>query len=284
MELIFRKPTLIIREVESKWLDLLFEESKMQFEKVNIQSHDHLHALRTWNIAKEIFSELEKKGLKVTKNDLEKAIVAIFFHDMGFVRTVSEKHGMSGREICGSFFKNRKLMIDGFDEVLDMIQKHEDKNLSYAKEISPSDVASILRVSDDLDAFGALGVFRYLDAYIKRGINVNELSAKVIENLNFRFSNFQILFKNFTEFSNKQEKRYRFTRIYFEDLGKEIEEKGYSKNTSTGAIGVFNFFLNSIEDDKPISKLSDEILGKSNDVYVTNFFMRFKNELKSKVK
>jgi HD superfamily phosphodiesterase len=274
----------VTEEVESKWLDLLFEESKMQFEKVSIQSHDQLHALRTWNIAKEIFSELEKKELKVTKNDLEKAIVAIFFHDMGFVRTISEKHGASSREMCKSFFENRKLVIDGFDEVLDAIQKHEDKNMLHAKEILPSDVASILRVSDDLDAFGALGVFRYLDAYIKRGINVNELPMRVIENLKFRFGNFQILFKNFSEFSNKQESRYKLTKRYFEDLDNEIKERGYSKNISSGAIGVFNLLLESIEGDKPISKLSDEILGKSTDAYINNFFIKFKNELKSEAK
>lgn len=69
-------------------------------------SHDHLHHLRAWFRAKELSEALNKTGTKTTDQDLENAIIAIFFHDIGMTVSIEESHGRESRKICESFFND----------------------------------------------------------------------------------------------------------------------------------------------------------------------------------
>ena len=274
----------LIKDIEDKWLDTLFNYCRKQFGKAKLASHDHLHHLRTWLIAKELFLELEESDIKITKNDLEKVIIAIFFHDIGMIKTIEKAHGTIGKEMCKDFFNtNNSKKIDGFKEVLEAIQKHDDKEYKFImcqKGISQKSVLSVLCVSDDLEAFGAIGVFRYAEIYLLRNILIRELPRKVLENLDSRYKNFYSLYSNLDAFVKKQKERYRFTRNFYQDLEKELNDTKYSKTILFGAMGVLNILIADIIEGKTsILDISDKIFKKSADYYVIRFFERFKREV-----
>ncbi len=320
---------LLIKDIEKEWLDALFNHCRKQFGKAKLASHDHLHHLRTWLIAKELFLELEKNNVKITKNDLERVIIAIFFHDIGMVKTIEKVHGTIGKKMCKDFFnKNNLKKVDGFEEVLEAIQRHDDKEykllraksrsiplapleISFLtgqaekfvsrshppdvtsgsipaqnkfvmcqKAISQKSVLSVLCVSDDLEAFGAIGVFRYAEIYLLRNISIKELARKVLENLESRYKNFHSLYSNLEAFVKKQKERYNFTRGFYRDLEKELNNAKYSKTILFGAMGVLNILVADIIEGKTsISDISEKALKKSDGCYIIRFFKQFKKEV-----
>lgn len=276
---------ILIKNVEELWLSKLYDNCQMQFKKVKIPSHDSLHHLRVWLIAKELFQELEKNDIEISRNDLEKAIIGIFFHDIGMVQTTDKQHGIISKEMCESFFKVNKLeRIEGFDEILGSIEKHDDKeykSMVYHGKLQKS-VLSIVCVSDDLDAFGAIGVFRYLEIYLLRNVPIIELAGKILENLKNRYENFHNLYSQLDRFTEKQKERFEFISGFYQDLSREINEGGYSKGIDIGAIGVVNLLIKNIVVGKDsITTISEKILKSSKDEYVLEFFKLFQKEIEN---
>ncbi len=276
----------LFKDVEDKWMDILFNYCKEQFKKVGLQSHNHLHSLRVWLNAKELFKELQKYKIDITLNDLEKTIHSIFFHDIGMVKTIEAEHGVISKQMYELFFHNNKpKKIEGFDEVSDAIQKHDEKEYKswvYHKNTPQKDVLSVLCVSDDLDAFGAIGVFRYAEIYLLRGTSIKDLPQEVIRNLDSRYQNFCNLYSHLDSFTKKQKTRYGLTREFYKDLEKELKEKQYSKKTELGPVGVMNIMMREfIEGNTSIFEISDKVIRSSNDEYVIKFFKQFKKEVES---
>lgn len=276
---------LSIKRVEDKWLEILFNYCKEKFSKKRLISHDYLHHLRTWFIAKELFQELWKNNVKITENDLEKTIIAIFSHDIGMTKTIGNNHGKVSREMCESFFRENKLeIIKGFGEVLEAIKKHsqeEYENAKGAEEKPRKDVFSVLKASDDLDALGAIGVFRYAEIYFLRKIPIKELPSKVLENLQERYNNLQNIYGDLREFSERQKERCDFIRNFYQDFKKEVDEKKYSERIFFDAIGVFNLLIKYItKGNVPMIRISEKILKNSSDRYVIEFFEQFNKEVR----
>ncbi len=272
---------ILITSVEDKWLDILYQFSKSKFKNIKLPSHDHLHHLRVWSNAKALFYELEKHDIKITKNDLEKTIIAVFFHDMGMVESIEKNHGIFSRQMCEAFFKENNFKIDGFDEVLNAIEKHDDKEYTEAVYHSKlqKNVLSILCVSDDLDAFGAIGVFRYFEIYLMRGMDVKEMPKEILKNVLNRYDNFHNLYSGLDQFTKKEKTRFEIITQFYKNLDSEI--KNYSRNDYSGASGVINLFLEHIlEGSTSLIKLHGLILKQTDDKYILKFFKQFDKELK----
>lgn len=298
MKFFMNEIELLLKRVENKWLKILFDRCKEKFSKKRLISHDHFHHLRTWFWAKELFRALEKNNINIKETDLEKAIIAIFFHDVGMIKTIDKEHGRISREMCELFFKENKLeIIKGFREVLEAIERHSEENYETEKKTGKrlrKDVFSILRASDDLDALGAIGVFRYAEIYFLRKIPIKELPNKVLKNLQERYNNFQNIYGELRQFSGKQKKRFDFIRNFYQDFKKEVEEKRYSERTFSGAIGVFNLLIKYITKaaqlrwaslaskrwgDVSMIGINEKILKNSSDRYVLEFFRQFDKEI-----
>jgi HD superfamily phosphodiesterase len=275
---------VLITRVENKWLDMLYNESMRQFSSVKIHSHDHLHHLRVWEFSKELLREIHAYGIGITKSDIEKLIVAAFFHDMGLVKTTDVKHGLESKKICESFFRQRRISMPDFAEVLFAIEHHDDKEYKsriYKRgERRLDDTLSMLCVSDDLDAFGAIGVFRYAEIYILREVKIGQLPTDVLTNLDARFKNLKLLYNNFSAFINRHKKRYEFTGRYYKKLFSEFNKVSYSSLTDVGAIGVLNIIIREImEKNKTILQLDGKFINNKTDKYIAGFFKQFKSEV-----
>jgi len=209
--------------IEEKRFEKLYLACKELFTKTNIPSHDHEHHKRVWNICKEIIVELNKTK-EIDPSLLETCIIASFFHDTGLTKTLSENHGRESRLLCVKYFNENHIeKPENYDLILDAIEKHDDKEYK-SKHSDPYSLLSILCSADDLDAFGRIGVVRYTEIYLLRGIELNKLPQAVIDNLDKRFANFKKHYGFIPILYKKYEIQYLITRDFFEEMDKEFKK------------------------------------------------------------
>jgi hypothetical protein len=144
------------------------------------------------------------------------------FHDTGLTQNLNEFHGKESRKICSEYFDNVQIeKPENFETILHAIEMHDDKDYKL-NSTSPRTLLSVLCNADDMDAFGRIGVIRYTEIYLLRGISTNELPHFVIKNLNKRFANFERTYKSHEALYEKHKERYMVTRKFFEKLQEEI--------------------------------------------------------------
>lgn len=210
-----------IQQAEQKWLSALSNYCKNLFKDTNIPSHDHSHHLRVWEYSKEILEAISS-SFEISYSLVESCLIASLFHDIGLTKTLSESHGLESKKICIQYFEEKDIQKpDRFNEILYAIENHDDKDYRIQNQ-KPDSLLSILCNADDLDAFGRIGIIRYTEIYLLRGINLNELPDSVIKNLDNRFSNFECSYKSFPELHKNHLQRYLTTKKFFEDLKEEL--------------------------------------------------------------
>jgi HD superfamily phosphodiesterase len=275
----------LIYNVEQKWLKTLFKVCRDTFSNSFLPSHDETHHYRVWLIARELISELGTHDLYFSEIEIENIIIAIFFHDAGMAKNLEKEHGRISRNICENFFKiNPEKKIRCLNEVYEAIEKHDDKeyknNIQFP--VKPTNLFFILSVSDDLDAFGIIGIYRYAEIFLMRNININDLPKKVLDNLNSRFDYFQKNYGFLARFAEKQKARYLTIKSFYEALQKQLTDKAYSSSTRYGPLGVINSIIHFVLD----RKLSPEVISKhflknAEDLFVKEFFEQFDLEMLS---
>jgi hypothetical protein len=207
-----------IREAEEVWLLPLLNHCHNLFSEIFLPSHDHLHHYRVWKYAKNLMLMLADAGCRILPELPQRLILAAFFHDTGLIRTHDEKHGKESRRLCEEFFsKGDHPLPEGFPEILDAIEHHDDKSYN-GKSITSEpgrQVLGLLSTSDDLDAFGYTGIYRYAEIYLCRDIKPEDLPGRILENLNHRFNNLKSVFEPMNQFIYRQEMRYWITKEFY---------------------------------------------------------------------
>jgi HD superfamily phosphodiesterase len=210
-----------IKRAEEKWLNKLFNHCQSLFSDDKLPSHNHTHHARVWKWAKDILIAINKQ-FKPDFELIESVLVASMFHDTGLTITLNETHGIESRKLCEQYFNQNNLEKPAhFEEICEAIELHDDKNYSQINN-SPDSLISILCNADDLDAFGLVGVIRYTEIYLLRGVSINELSKRVIPNLENRFFNFEKTYKKFPVLYKKHKERYLITKRFFEETNSEL--------------------------------------------------------------
>ncbi|MCG8412006.1 MAG: HD domain-containing protein [Bacteroidales bacterium] len=212
---------LKISQAEQKYLSILSNYCLNIFSKKQIPSHNETHHYRVWQYCKEIIHTISSE-YPISQNLVESCLIAALFHDTGLSVNLNEKHGKESRIICENFFnENKEIVPNNFEQTLNAIELHDDKNYKNS-QILPNSVFSILCNADDLDAFGKIGVIRYTDIYLMRGINLNDLPKLVLKNLDMRFANFEKTYKQFDSLVAKHKKRFFITKKFFDDMILEL--------------------------------------------------------------
>lgn len=277
MELLLER----INSSEQKWLKPLYKFNRTLFERTHLPSHDAEHHLRVWLHCRGLLIELHKAGIKPTHDTIDKALVACFFHDTGLTIDMGEKHGLLGRKICEDFFNdNKELKIKDFDEILEAIEKHDDKSKLIDSESSHYAMKSLNKLvssADDLDALGYIGVFRYIEIYLKRGIPNNEIAKKISTNLRNRFSNFINTYSGLPKYSEKQKFRFKETFDFFTDLDYYLN---YELKQEDSPLAVFNILKDCLIDkEMGINETIDNTLQTCSQSYALGYFSKLRNEL-----
>ncbi len=277
MELLLEK----INSSEQIWLKPLYKHCKFLFKKTHLPSHDAEHHLRVWLHCRGLIIELHKAGIKATHDTIDKAIVACFFHDTGLTLDVGEKHGYLGRKLCENFFnQNKHLKVPDLEEVLDAIEKHDDKSKKIAAvstHYTMKSILSLVSAADDLDALGYIGVFRYTEIYLKRGIPDREIPKKVTVNLRNRFTNFLNTYSGLHKYSDKQKFRYKETYDFFSDLGSLFYQESTIQDSQLEVFRVLKDCL--IQRQLGINETIEETLQKNSKGYALGYFSKLRNEL-----
>jgi HD superfamily phosphodiesterase len=231
-----------IRAAEQRWLLPLLNHCHNLFSEVFLPSHDHLHHYRVWSYAKELMLKQAEAGLEISPGLPQQLILASFFHDVGLIKTHDEKHGMESRRLCEEFFRNGGHEIpEGFPEILHAIEHHDDKS-SGPGSIHTDRKKQVLRflsTSDDLDAFGYTGIYRYAEIYLCRNFHPEALPARILKNLSHRMNNLKSIFESLPRFIDRQEIRYWITYEFYLGLSEANAASAERSDWKRELISVF---------------------------------------------
>ena len=265
----------MINALETRWLPRLYQACQAHFRGVKLPSHDHRHHLRVWLLAKELLTALAAHE-EIPGELIEGVLVAAMFHDVGMSVTRAAQHGRESRLICERWLAEQRVSLVNSCELLAAIEHHDDKNYNAQQTRSErTRILPILAACDDLDAFGAIGVFRYAEIYLLRGIPADELAAYVLPNLANRYQHFQRMYGDVDALAEHHAQRYDITRRFYEDFARS----GYARNALTGAAGVLNLFRARVIEGNDAPETAFEAVQPDADAYVVEFFQQFHAEL-----
>ena len=266
------KAELLYKEKLESWFIHIFSDT-------NLPSHDITHHRRVWCYTKKLIRTLSESRYDLAKDLPSKLIIASYLHDSGMAIDRGPKHGTYSREFCLRFFIEYNLDIENFSDVPEVISLHDDKEYIYKG--SPTDLITILSVSDDLDALGLTGIYRYSEIYIERGTDLKKLGDLVLKNIASRYNHFIESFGFDKQLVKKHKKRYNEVVNFFEEYNKQVKDYQFNVNELSGNCGVIEVIANTIK-QKPFS--IEEIISngvKEKDEIIKDFFRKLKIELES---
>lgn len=269
----------LIKNAETQWLEQLQGKCLEIFKDTHLPSHSEKHHTRVWKHASELLMQLAKSGVVYNEKDIEKLIIAVYFHDTGMSVTMQKEHGAISRRIAKDFLKDKNIPKAEIEEILDAIENHDQKDYHIQKTNTRFTLQSLLNISDDLDALGIIGAYRYTEIYLLRNIPVKDLSEAVLENLQKRFQYMKELLGFSPNYLKAQNLRYMATRNFFKDLSFQIKQVGDELTTYNGPIGIVNFIKELMLEQKlSVQESCKQALLIAGDFYVTNFFEKLEKE------
>lgn len=262
-----------ISQIEQDWLNPIYKHVDSLFSGTNLPSHDADHHLRVWIHCRQLLLELESSGIEIPTDTVRQCLIACFFHDTGLLKDIGENHGTESKLLCKLFLtENPQIAVENTTNMLDAIEKHDDKREKNLEASSIEDIITTHRLvttADDMDAFGYIGVFRYTEIYLKRGIPAAQIPHKVVANLKGRFNNFWQSYSLLQKLAAQQKLRYNQTLSFFTNLDASDEEH----------MMVFNILTEQIEQkNSELNSIISQALSKSGTPFVVTFMNSLKIE------
>jgi len=187
-----------------KWIPIL-EKELGEFMKTAPKIsvvHKTDHVRRVWKTSKRLCGKLG--------GDLETMAAAVFLHDLGRHYGL-EIHGEKSAELAELVLTRLGFPKQKVEDALDAIRKHDyDTPASERKSL----YSRILFDADNLDAFGRVGVLRFIQFYYLKGKTI----PQVLELIEKRWNGMSL-----KESKEMFRKDYEYTRDYFLELQKEME-------------------------------------------------------------
>jgi len=136
-------------------------------------SHMQDHSLRMLNNLVAIEAALVR-----WRGDLDLLRLAVVLHDVGVFYSQEHCHGPVSAEKIRPHLPDLRLPIGKQDRLCSIIRAHDDE-----AHIDDSPEANALRILDSLDAFGEIGVYRFLEIYSRRELSTPNMLKKAVESL-----------------------------------------------------------------------------------------------------
>ena len=216
--------------MQTSWLEKVELACRQAFIGSHIPSHDFAHHQRVWGYALEIANNLDKSNSDNNTQAYLNLLVACYFHDTGLTVNPGEDHGADSLRLLERWMEtipDIKAQIN--QSAFDAVALHDDK--SYKQQaltkntLSLDNTLAILSIADDMDALGYLGVLRYTEIYLMRGISANDLPQKVIAYLESRFQFMEESIKNIPELYHHQRGRYEVALQFFTSWANQDKNK-----------------------------------------------------------
>ncbi len=247
------------------------------FDKETLASHGLDHHRRVWSYARELlFLLAEHKHITDTFLP-SKLIIACYLHDIGMTIDTGIVHGHHSKDLCIRFLNENNLNQSDYSEVLFAIEKHDDKE--YLTNTTDNHLLTILSVADDLDAFGILGIYRYCEIYLARGLDPHRIGYLILKNANVRFENFANIFSFSENLVQKHRKRFLILKTFFSEYNKQALTYKFETDNPLGYCGVIDILYASLKNKIMIYDILYSHFTNSDDPIIKRFF----NELKSEI-
>jgi hypothetical protein len=186
------------------------------FNGCHMPLHDHTHHLRAWAYCKQLLRHAYRYRYSFSDDFIEALLAASLFHDIGLSRITDERHGPEGAEMFKQYIAaNTDIQLKQLDEIVEAIRVHDLKSPSSLSRAF--DLASILTICDNLDSFGYVGAYRYVEIYLIRGIDTAKVASLSLGNIEKRFGGFELHYAQLPEFYAEQKQRYLQACFIFED-------------------------------------------------------------------
>jgi HD superfamily phosphodiesterase len=234
-----------------------------------LPSHDISHHQRVWQNAVEICRQYHLNQPLFGYHFYEELLISCFFHDTGLLIDPSEFHGKKSKFIAERFLISisQKIRYDT-TSLLEAIEKHDDKKYE-STDINSNKLLEILSLADDIDAFGAIGLYRYIEIYLVRGIEVENIPEQILSNANRRYNNLIFKLEKYNIDKNLYAEKYQ---VLFNLL---------AVNTfSESPVSLVNWIKATIVETKKnpfqFLKFTDIISGRGSRIH--SFISNFSNE------
>ncbi len=234
-----------IDRAEATWLEKLYNNAKSLFKDNLLPSHDHTHHMRVWNLCKALLKEIATFNSMMDQSLVEGVLIASFFHDLGMATSTREDHGRLGSELCISWYGDKGgVRPERKEEILKAIELHDRKDVQiYASFLpeNPPEILGILSVADDLEALGIIGVYRYAEIYLKRGISLDELGERILANVKSRFERLSDRCQLCDHMLEKYRQQYEDLYSFFKQYNLQIKAVSQMDAVASGPVGVINY-------------------------------------------
>ncbi len=242
-----------------------------------LTSHGIDHHRRVWRFAKRLLHLLNDKDPELITNLPSRLIIACYLHDIGMSIDTGERHGHHSKKSCHSFLDLNNLKTDDYIDVLEAIEYHDKKDYPSLSFVNKT--LKVLSVADDLDAFGFIGIYRYSEIYLTRGVSHSEIGYLINKNASIRYNNFQEIFGNNDPFLKNQTDRYNILYDFFNNYNKQISSHNFDPANPSGYFGIIANFQYIIDNHITLEDYLKQPGTDSDDPVILWYFEELEKEL-----
>ena len=269
--------TTLIQDSENKFKKNLEDFFLKIWGNTILLSHGIGHHRRVWHYSKEILCAVHDSGIKTSPDLAVKLIIASYLHDIGMSVDPGEQHGYFSGELCRIFITENQLDEPEFKDVIYAVAVHDQKE--YNSSSGEKSLLSILSVADDLDAFGYIGIYRYLEIYLARGIPASEAAFRIKLNAEKRYSNFLNFSSDIKGLKEMHKERYQILLRFFKDFINTLELP--RKNLEMIGYQGISEMISEILKNKDREKELITYFGRDhNDLIINDFTSGYLKEIK----
>jgi HD superfamily phosphodiesterase len=269
--------TEAIESAEKQYKQILEDFFISFYNEKSLSSHGIDHHRRVWNYSKELLKFIPLDDSSQTSRLVSELIIASYLHDTGMSVDPGPRHGKHSRNLCLQFLVRNNLPENDYKNTLDAIEYHDNKN--YSDNIIQNDLLKILSVSDDLDAFGYTGVFRYTEIYMTREIRFDMIGYMIRENARKRYDNFIKTFGSVDELVVKHGERYYLLDMFFSKYNEQLPFYQFGTEHPSGFCGVVEVFTDMIKNKIELKEIYIKPDTYMADPVIRWFFIELEKEL-----
>lgn len=277
--MIFMELPRLIASAEKKYKNKLEEFFAGVFSNTTLFSHGIDHHRRVWAFTKELIAKFPEDRLIHDYFIPEKLIIASYLHDSGMSADTGPRHGIKSRMVCEQFLKKYNLPESEFADVLYAIENHDNKE--YSQPDYKDILLTVLSVADDLDAFGFIGIFRYIEIYLTRNKPIRDLGNMINENSANRYRHFVTSFGSDQALVEKHCRRYQILITFFDEYNKQCNDYQFDTSIPSGYCGVAEIIQKLMHKELTPDRWYSYVKEISDDKVLDWYFSGLKNELSS---
>jgi hypothetical protein len=256
-----------IESAEKQYKQILEEYFISVYNERSLPSHGIDHHKRVWNYSKDLLKTIPVKNKKQLTILVSELIIASYLHDIGMSFDPGLKHGKYSKDLCARFLALNNLSINYYLGVLEAIENHDNKEYL---NVNKNDLLTFLSVADDLDAFGFIGIYRYIEINLIRETDVNNIGLLIRVNAGKRFVNFEKTVGKAKKFIETHKERYLVLDNFFTKYNEQLQSYQFGTSNPSEYCGVIELFGNMIKNKMELNELINS--GKLNNDPIINWF------------